>query len=239
MEEDYGKALNTEYWNGFGFQWTDRGNGNGVLHLGKLFLAHASRQKYGYPCDAFEDEHEAPFLQEMHRRLPDLRGSITITEFLGRYFISLKHEHFSEIPLVLNTVLAIGDYGFVTQNKLQLPFRPGDTFSLIAMERKAIAVVKEVAQETRDFLPEKPEADLWRYVYRLLNLPVMTKHWNWSSPEGLEFCSWIREKLGKKPHSHFENRFTWPWYRTVCEKYGICYAGGWSKYDPLIIKAIR
>jgi hypothetical protein len=228
-------ALNADAINGFGFQCEmqqDTTHHKTRLYIGKIFLAEPDESK-GYPY--YEVNTEKILKEEV---IPLLEGysstDIWCTDYIGHEFVTLWTGRYLDIPKVINSILSLNKYSFVTHNgntSFKAMFRPGEVYSRKEHELKLIECLHENYIVMAPILQfSDPQAD-WNNIKVFGGIRQFTYPWNYATAEGRAFCTELRASLGKKPVPKRKPRMLWDSYAKTAERYKILHYGGWSAYD--------
>lgn len=239
-DENLIKAFEAEGWNGLGFQCQ---NGQTPkLYLAQPFHAVPRIRDRTFPHKSCElnDLEEAEFLVAVRGNNDLTAGDVWITDFLGRSWLTIRLDLFGRVPELFCRALAAG-YKLITHTaagslKVELLPRDLDRFRREPRRTIELKLVERLRKEIADsieFFPDKTRREIWEYIARLYKFSIVTKHWNWATPEGRVFCTEARRELGKnKLRSAFKDRYEWTWFQEVCERNNTLHRGGWWAYDP-------
>jgi hypothetical protein len=174
-------------------------------------------------------------------------NTFRIINFLGRDFMSVHFSEWNLIPKIVKALLIGGQYWIAIHNNMKVSFNAKDLppdpndfeFTWQLMERKFISDFKKYAN---DFYRNPEDSrDSWVILLDSHIYPdhVLTKPWNYCTPEGKQFCAELRERLGKpatsKKYGTKQIRFLWR--DQICDKVykklGVYFRGSdWCAYEP-------
>jgi len=214
--ENLGKAFAAEEYNGFGFQSAGSGP-PGTLVFATFYSGDGSEVDEVKVANQIKEDYQA--------------NTIRGVDFLGHQYLSLHYTEWEKIPLSLQWLLD-HNYGFCLWNKLKSNFKPGETFSWGEAEFKSIQAFLNFLTMT---LETKPRDLAWKCAYDIVSHHSWTKHWNWQTQYGKEFCVQLRRELHKKPLSLKTPRYVWPEVDNMCKKYKVLHRGLWSSYEPSFV----
>lgn len=205
-------AFYAEECNGFGFQSVGAGPPGTIIFV------------QIYHSDLIDLIDERTLSSTISRIVPNTT-TLQGFDFLGRSFVGIHYSEWESIPSVIQWLLD-NHYSLSLHNKLKSYFREGEIFSWKTAEQKTI-------QLFMDFINSNKEIMSWKAAFSLLGHHSWTKHWNWTTQEGKDFCTLLRRMLDKKPLSKKTPRYLWDSHQETCKKYKILhFSEGWSKYIP-------
>ena len=138
--------------------------------------------------------------------IKNVSGSTTLIcdSWLGRDFLTICWTEYSKIENIFNALLSLG-FSFSTLNNCCVRFDAAvdHVFTNEIMEKKAIEHQKESMSVME-----------W-YFKSVLFKEIYLDIWNYITPEGREFCNWLRAKKQLPPgdYNHADNYFNWPQFR--------------------------
>lgn len=250
-------AFEADAFNGFGFQCDSKQTRVPKrMYIGKVFLVEPDTS-LGYPrYDMEVNVVQNQILNVLSKN--DVSGLFTketiwFTDYLGREFLTIDTRLYPFIPQIINAILSIGTYTFVTHtvhSLLQARFVPGQVFTRQAWE---LHVLENVMKTFDDFMtiptmkhnPDPPtteregwtEREVWERLRSFGGFRPLLKHWNFATEEGRALCSRVRLALGKTEYSkmkHGPPRMWWKDYAEITAKYNVLHAGnGWGAYEPI------
>lgn len=231
------KFLNVDYGNGFGFQLDGFHSECGLENM-VIFerFAFASSADFGATMEQYKkDKKDWPDarIQQVLRETFN-SSTIEVVDFLGRKFCAMHFLEWEKIPLIFQWFLDNGRFNARPHCVLDVAFHAGDRFSWAEVEKRYIAAfMEDVEYEKTTPAGRMGEAFRWGSVFRRCHKSALTKHYNWRTQEGKDFCTKLRRYLDKNAEaSRVKAHFAWAGLDDACRHFAVAHRGVWSAYEP-------